>query len=163
MGVIWLELNNGEVIHMPIVGVDYNTVDTPFPSSDTTCWMKDGKRVLTILHPELGPTDYVVEAIGRSGSCISCGQCCTHSIDDCPNKKGECGWQEDIELGVHACEYLEVTDLGKEGGAKCSIWKDILDRFKGCLLTPERQGDILPHMTSCGFSFNKKAGEEQGS
>lgn len=51
------------------------------------------------------------------------------------NKCGEC---------CAGCQYL--------AGNLCSIWSDLIDTYKGCLIFPEKAEEIA-NCPSCGYKF----------
>lgn len=160
MGKIWLQTPDGKQIHLPVVGADVNTPDSPVKIPTTVLVTQN--RCLSGQVQVTTPTGTITldfSAPGRTGSCIQCGQCCTHPIANCPDAGGVCGYVLDSTRGIHKCQYLTINKiqgkdgLGKANGTECSIRATILGTFKGCTLFPGRPEEKAAWMTACGFTF----------
>lgn len=159
MGKIWLQTSDGKLIHLPIMGDDFNTPDdaVKIPVSilgtgRDRCYSGQ----VSISHPTYGSVTFNFDPAGRTGSCNQCGECCSHTVANCPNPTN-CGYVLTNDELYHACQYLTIfkgsnKGIGKVGGTECSIRTTILDVFKGCAFFPDQASDIVncPH---CGFSF----------
>lgn len=155
MGKIWLEDTGGRLIHLPIVGDDFNTPDDPekISTSILTSVNKCFGQQIQVIHPTYGTIIFDFRPLGIIGSCNQCGQCCSHPVDACPYPTGDCGYPYRADIDCHACQYLTVFKVNKWGlkdNTECSLYADILNRFKGCAYPPD---EILSHMTNCGYSF----------
>lgn len=154
MGKIWLQTTDGRLIHLPIVGEDKNTPDDPvkIPVSIIGGVNRCYSQQIQVVHPSKGTIVFdFKQGSPLIGSCNQCGQCCTHPVNACKSPAGECGWPYRANINAHACQYLKVIRLnkwGQAGNSECSIYADILNRFKGCAFPPE---ELKPHMTSCGY------------
>lgn len=163
MGVIWLQTSDGKLIHLPIVGADVNTPDSPVkvPVSSVQTGLSNrclsGTYAVNLSALGYGTVTLDFGAPGRSGSCNQCGSCCTHPVAACPMPPANCGYVLDTKYNVHKCQYLTITagsnKLGKPGQTSCSIRASIFDIAKGCTLFPSTASEIGPHMTACGFTF----------
>ena len=159
MGVIWVQTTSGKIIHLPVVGEDVNSPDDPVKISATVITYPEVRcmagtvSVDTITH---GTVTLDFNQPGRSGACNKCGSCCTHPVSAC-NSPGECGYVLDTKYDVHKCSRLVIAKgnnkLGTAGNTECSVRTTIFDIAKGCVYEPSNASHILPHMTSCGFTF----------
>jgi len=160
MGKIWLETTNNRLIHLPIVGDDFNSPDDAIRIPTAVMVNRDRcfSGTIQIVSPQYGTITFDFTEPGRTGSCNQCGQCCTHPVDACPDPAGNCGYPlREIARSpdVHACQYLTIFKDGKWGdpaNTECSIHTDLINTFKGCMLFPS-ENKMKPHMTSCGFSW----------
>ena len=160
MGKIWLETTNGKLIHLPIVEDDFNSPDDAIriPTAVLINRNRCFSGLIQIVSPQYGTITFDFTEDGRTGECNQCGQCCTHPVDACPNP-GNCGWPLRTIRGFddfHSCQYLTILKENKWGdpdNTECSIYTDLINTFKGCMY-PQNQPDMLPHMTSCGFSWS---------
>lgn len=160
MAYLWLITKSGSLIHVPIAGeVDFNTPDTPtkIPTSiiareldrcvsGNYTFEIDGQSVTVLLDPP-----------GRTGSCNQCGECCSHLVTQCPNPTGDCGYIVADDPLYHKCQYLNelkgpTRGIGKVGGTECSVHRDLLDLYKGCVFYPEQASDV-ENCPDCGFSW----------
>ena len=161
MGVIWLLTANGHLIHLPIVGDDFNSPDdaVKIPTAVLVNRNRCFSGTIEIVSPTFGTITFDFTEEGRTGECNQCGQCCTHPIDACPHPTGDCGWPLREIRGfdsVHACQYLTIfkdNKWGQAGNTECSIYTDLINGSKGCMY-PLYQSDWKPHMTSCGFTWS---------
>ena len=161
MGKIWLQTTGGRLIHLPIVGDDFNSPDDAVRIPAAVLVNRDRcfSEQIQIVSPQYGTITFDFTEPGRIGSCNQCGQCCTHPVDVCPDPGGNCGWPLRALKkfpDVHACQYLTIineTKWGDPGNTECSIYTDLINTFKGCMY-PLNQPDMRPHMTSCGFSWS---------
>jgi len=161
MGVIWLQRTDGRLIHLPIVGEDFNTPDdaVKIPTAVVVDRNRCFSGQIQIVSPTYGSFTFDFTETGRTGSCNQCGQCCTHPIEECPDPEGNCGWPLRVIKkfpSVHACQHLTIineTKWGQSGNTECSIYTDLINIFKGCMY-PLNQSDWRPWMTSCGFSWS---------
>ena len=160
MGKIWLKTTDNRLIHLPIVGDDFNSPDDAIKIPTAVLINRDRcfSGTIEIISPTYGTIIFDFTEEGRTGECNQCGQCCTHPIDVCPNP-GDCRWPlREIKKSdsVHACPYLTIlndTKWGNPGNTECSIHTDLINSFKDCMLFPSLR-DMKPHMTSCGFSWS---------
>ena len=161
MGKIWLQTANGHLIHAPIVGDDFNSPDdaVKIPTAVLVNRNRCFSGTIEIVSPTYGTITFDFTEDGRTGECNQCGQCCAHPVDACPDPGGNCGWPlREIARSpdVHACQYLTIfkdNKWGDPGNTECSIYTDLINISKGCLYPPS-QTDVLPHMTSCGFTWS---------
>ena len=160
MGKFWLETTDNRLIHLPIVGDDFNSPDDAIRIPTAVMVNRDRcfSGTIQIVSPQYGTITFDFTEPGRTGSCNQCGQCCTHPVDACPDPAGNCGYPlREIARSpdVHACQYLTIFKDGKWGdpaNTECSIHTDLINTFKGCMLFPS-ENKMKPHMTSCGFSW----------
>lgn len=157
MGVLWLQTTDGKLIHVPIVGADINTPDSPtkvptsiFSTAANRCL--NGQYNVDMSAYGLGTVTVNLGPPGRTGTCNQCGECCSHPIASCPDPGGNCGYV--LSGAYHKCQYLTIQarGIGKSNGTECSIRATLLDRFKGCVLFPESASDIA-NCPACGFTF----------
>lgn len=152
MGVIWLQTTDGKLIHIPIVGADYNTPDTP-TKIPTSIFDTEANRCMNGTYnvniPGVGTVTIDLDPPGRTGSCNACGQCCSHPAAGCA---GGCGYVTDGAF--HRCTYLTIKPrgIGKSNGTECSIRATILNVSKGCVMFPTDASDIVGY-DACGFTF----------
>jgi len=159
MGKIWLETTDNRLIHLPIVGADFNSPDDAIRIPTAVLVNRDRcfSGTIQIVSPQYGTITFDFTEDGRTGECNQCGQCCTHPADACPNP-GNCGWPLRTIPRMpdfHACQYLTILKENKWGdpeNTECSIYTDLINISKGCMY-PLNQPDMRPHMTSCGFSW----------
>jgi len=160
MGKIWLETTDGRLIHLPIVGDDFNSPDDAIRIPTGVMINRDRcfSGTIQIVSPQYGTITFDFTQPGRTGTCNQCGQCCTHPADACPNP-GNCRWPLRTIPRMpdfHACQYLTILKANKWGdpaNTECSIHTDLINTFKGCMLFPW-ENEMKPHMTSCGFSWS---------
>ena len=110
MGKIWLETTDNRLIHLPIVGDDFNSPDDAIkiPTAVLINRNRCFSGTIQIVSPQYGTITFDFTEDGRTGSCNQCGQCCTHPADACPNP-GNCGWPLRTIPRMpdfHACEYF---------------------------------------------------------
>lgn len=160
MGKIWLETTDGRLIHLPIVGDDFNSPDDAerIPTSILVNRNRCFSELIEVVSPQYGTITFDFTEPGRTGSCNQCGQCCTHPVDQCP-AGGDCAWplrQIQNHDDVHACQHLTIfkdNKWGDPGNTECSIYTDLINTYKGCMY-PLTQEKIKPWMFSCGFSWS---------
>jgi hypothetical protein len=160
VAVVWLQTQDGRMIHFPVVGpTDINSPDDPIkiPSGIVAAPNRALVGQITISSPTHGQITLDFDVPGRVGTCIQCGQCCVHPVANCPKPPDLCGYILDTQYNVHKCQYLSISPgankLGKSGGTECSIYSNLSDSFKGCIHGPQIPEDIWAWMTSCGYSF----------
>ena len=160
MGVIWVQTNEGQLIHLPVLGPDINTPDTlPRISYSLIPIEAIQSGVIFPLFIEgIGIVMFDFTVPGRVGSCTRCGSCCTHPIDCCHNQN-KCGYIHDLQYNVHKCKHLIInpgdSKLGEPGQTSCAIYGDIINKAKGCLHGPQSKKEIMPWMSRCGFKFKE--------
>lgn len=162
MGNIWIQQSSGRMIHLPIVGPDYNTPDSPqkIPASAVGTALADRclSGLVQITIPGQGNVTFTFDPPGRTGSCNQCGSCCVHPVGSCPSPTGQCGYILNTKYQVHACQYLEIrpgnNKLHNADGTSCTLRASLADGFKGCLMTPEKPSEMWPWMNNCGFTFS---------
>lgn len=156
MGVIWIQTEDGKLIHIPVVGPDINTPDSPtkipaslFAVAANRCL--DGQFNVNV--PGVGTVTVNLTPPGRSGTCNQCGQCCSHPIASCTEPGGNCGYV--LVGGFHQCPHLTIKarGIGKSNGTECAIRATILQTHKGCVLFPQQAIEIAG-CPACGFTFS---------
>ena len=160
MGKIWLQRTDGNLIHLPIVGDDFNSPDDAIriPTAVLVNRNRCFSGTIEIISPTYGTIIFDFTEDGRTGECNQCGQCCTHPADVCSDPV-RCGYvlKTFRKLpDIHACQYLTIINDNKWGEAantECSIYTDLINISKGCMY-PIPQNEMYPHMTSCGFSWS---------
>ena len=155
MGKIWVQTSSGRLIHLPIVGDDFNTPDDtikiPAAVISTT---RHRSGTIEIVSPEYGTIMFDFDIDGRMGSCNECGMCCSHPAGGCSDP--DCGYVLNTDIDFHVCQHLVINKWrkwGQAGNTECSLGTNLINTYKGCIWGPINPGEIHPHMTSCGFSF----------
>lgn len=153
MAKIWLQTSDGKLIHLPVVGADVNTPDTPQKiSTSVIATMNRCLSGTVVVNSPYGNFTLNFAPVGRNGTCNQCGQCCSHTVAACT---GTCMYVLDTKSGRHVCRYLTILPkgIGKTGGTECSIKADILNQMKGCTLFPEKAGDVAD-CPACSFTWS---------
>lgn len=164
MGNVWVKTITGHIIHLPIIGDDFNDPAQPVDVSAIATGSYDRNLLVRLSKWPATGLEFELEFApnGRSGSCNRCGLCCTHPREDCkhPNSANECGYIWDKEYNVHKCKHLLIDSrigLGRPGATACALWEDILSLYKGCALWPDRPVDLIDYVKAvCGYSFDKE-------
>ena len=154
MGKIWLETTNGNLIHLPIVGEDFNSPDdaAKIPASIVINMARGYGEQITIVHPTLGQITLDLRPGGITGECNRCGHCCTHPLSECTNPP-DCGWPYNTDLDLHVCSHLVINRINqwpRKDNTYCDLYADILNVYKGCAYPPKA---INPLWVNCGYSF----------
>ncbi len=100
-----------------------------------------------------GTFTWTFDVNGRTGSCIQCGQCCSHLASTCTNG-ASCGYSKIIGL-YHACPHLVKLGpgIGKKNGTECDIYNRLLyEGYKSCVSFPSEAFEIV-NRPMCGFTF----------
>ena len=154
MGSIYLQTSGGKNIHLPIVGADFNTPDSPVLLNVSVLGTRNRcySGQVAIIIPTMGTITFDFDPPGRTGTCNQCGQCCSHPVASCPSP-GKCDFV--VVSGIHRCQYLTVLPkgIGKANGTECSIRATIFNQLKGCVLFPTTAAQIA-NCPACGFSFS---------
>lgn len=142
MAVVWIQIANGNMIHLPILGdVDFNTCHDPIKIRSDV--IKNALKSITadrcfsgqyeVKIPGVGRFTLNFDPPGRTGTCNRCGQCCV--------------------LTGQPCDALVITGtVGQPGATSCSVHADLLDVCKGCLLFPDLPKHLLL-CPNCSFTF----------
>lgn len=158
MGVIWVQTSNNKMLHLPIIGPDINTPDSlpKVPASSIPIEELRSGVISPVFVEGYGIILFNFTAPGRTGSCVQCGSCCTHPVENCP---GQCTYIYDEQYNVHKCQYLIINPgegkLGEPGQAACSLYSNVIEACKGCLFGPGSIREMMPWMKKCGFKFKE--------
>ena len=150
MGKLWVAKTNGRRMYLPVAGDDINTPNTAIPISLISGEIRNYGEPIVLKHPTFGTITIDLRTPGIVGSCNRCGACCTHRVEDCPNP-GKCRWSYDPDIDRHKCPHLQVDDarrFGEVENAKCALYANILDHYKGCAYPPDT---IDPLWANCGY------------